>query len=347
MEKIKVLIVDDSLLIRKLLREIIESSPRLTVIGEAEDPFDAREKIKKLVPDVITLDVEMPKMDGITFLRNVMRLRPMPVVMLSTLTEKGAQVTIEALEIGAVDYVAKPKINAAEELPKLAREIISKITMAAKANVHLLNESSTSNKPGHVAVKPRTSNDISLVAIGASTGGVEATKSVLERLPSSMPPIVIVQHMPGGFTTSYAKRLNDMLPFTVTELKDSNITLHDNHIYLANGDQHMGVRKRRDQLIAYCEDAEPIHRHKPAVDFLFNTVADSVGNDCVGVLLTGMGVDGAAGMAKLKATGAETIAQDKQTSVVWGMPRVAIEQGAASHVMSLNKIADYLGNQCS
>ncbi|MBX2809461.1 MAG: chemotaxis response regulator protein-glutamate methylesterase [Cellvibrionaceae bacterium] len=346
MKKITVLIIDDSALIRKLLKEIIDNDPQLEVVGMAVDPYDAREKIKQLNPDVITLDIEMPKMDGITFLKNVMRLRPMPVVMISTLTEKGASITIQALEIGAIDYIAKPKVAAAEELPKLAADITGKIRLAARANMSLAGGALAKTQQVPAPVAPTATSRVSVIAIGASTGGVEATKWLLKDLPDAMPPIVIVQHMPGTFTTSYAKRLDALLPLTVIEFEGAEKPLEKNHVYIANGNQHFCVKGRGHRLVGYCVDAEPVNRHKPAVDVLFESVANTVNKDAIAILLTGMGVDGAAGMGKIKAAGALTIAQDQQSSVVWGMPRVAIEQGAADHILPLDKIAAFTVKQC-
>lgn len=348
MKKITVLIVDDSALIRNLLSEIINASHFLEVIGTSADPYEAREKIKKLQPDVITLDIEMPRMDGITFLKNLMRLRPMPVLMISTLTEKGSEITLKALELGAVDYIAKPKISVAEKLSELADDITTKIRIAAKANISAYSEHS------HPVVAPVLSlnrkkelkDDIGLIAIGASTGGVEATKRLLSMLPKAMPPIVIVQHMPAGFTHSYAKRLDSLLEATVTEFSGAEKVLEAGGIYIANGDQHLAVRTSGGRILGYCKNADPVNRHRPAVDVLFDSVAEFIKGQAVGVLLTGMGVDGAAGMAKLEKIGAITVAQDEASSVVWGMPRVAIEQGAAKYTLSLDKIAPFLIERC-
>ena len=348
MKKISVLIVDDSALIRNLLSQIINSSHFLEVIGTSADPYDARKKIKQLNPDVITLDVEMPRMDGITFLKNLMRLRPMPVLMISTLTEKGSQVTMEALELGAVDYIAKPKVSVADELPKLTDDIVTKIRIAAKANITAL----TQDKPvksvslSNNSAKKTLKDEIGLIAIGASTGGVEATKRLLSDLPKEMPPIVIVQHMPAGFTTSYANRLNSTLAAEVHEFSGNEKALMPNHIYIANGSQHLAVRSSGGRLLGYCIDSEPVNRHRPAVDVLFDSVAECMRGRSIAVLLTGMGVDGATGMANVKQTGAVTVAQDEASSVVWGMPRVAIEQGSANYILALDKIGPFLVERC-
>lgn len=341
------LIVDDSSLIRHLLTEIINKSDSLVTIGTAVDPYDAREKIKKLRPDVLTLDIEMPKMDGLTFLKNLMRLRPMPVVMVSTLTDKGSEYTLTALELGAVDYIAKPRLSIAQELPMLADNIVSKIKVAAKANVDALEHQHLANIVAiDSPIRKKLQKNIHLIAIGASTGGVEATKALLAGLPENMPPIVIVQHMPANFTKAYADRLNSLVKANVSEFNGEAKELLVNHIYIANGAQHIVVKKTGARLIGSCQDSEPVNRHKPAVDVLFNSVANAIRSNGISILLTGMGVDGAAGMSAMKKSGAVTVAQDEKSSVVWGMPRAAIEQSAADYVLPLNKIASFLVDRC-
>lgn len=332
---IKVLVVDDSRLVRELLCTIFEQDPDLEVIGTASDPFEAREKIKTLSPDVITLDVEMPRMDGITFLKNLMRLRPMPVVMVSTLTEKGAMITLEALEVGAVEYVAKPKAQLNDELPAMADEIRRKVKIAARANVAAyapeikLNRQKESSTGGW-------SKD--LIVIGASTGGTEAIKTVLAGLPKKMPPIAIVQHMPIGFTTSYANRLTSFLGVKVVEVFGKNLVLESGTIYLANGDEHLSVVSGRGKIVVECLQSAPVNRHRPSVDVLMKSAAQQCGSRVIGVLLTGMGMDGANGLLALREAGGSTIVQDEQTSVVWGMPRVAWEIGAAQCMLPLQSI---------
>lgn len=341
---ITVLIVDDSELIRRLLTEILSSDPDIEVIGSAVDPFDARTKIKELQPDVLTLDIEMPRMDGITFLENLMRLRPMPVIMISTLTEKGADATIRALELGAMDYIPKPKMHVREQLDILADTITSTIKQAASANLSALEHNVQQLQFSNTQVKTSASlsNDIALIAIGSSTGGTEAIKEILTSLPDNMPPIVIVQHMPGGFTTSFARRLDSMLNLTVSELTGSNTALEKNHVYIGNGNEHVIVHQTGNRLYASCEDSEPVNRHKPAVDKLFDSVAEVCAPKTVGVILTGMGSDGAAGLLNMRQQGSITVAQDEASSVVWGMPRAATELDAASKVLPLKKIARFL-----
>jgi len=344
-KKIRVLIVDDSELIRVLLNEILSADNGIEVVGLADDPYDARDKIKLLAPDVITLDIEMPRMDGITFLSNIMRLRPMPVVMISTLTQKGADATMQALELGAIDFVSKPTADVQSKLPELSAEIIAKVKNAAKANLVALEHSVN---PPYVAQAPVISEGsklggrIKLIAIGASTGGTEATKEVLGGLPENMPPIVVVQHMPAGFTASYSRRLDKLIKLNVEEFIGPSQVLQANHVYIANGDRHMRIQQRAGILKAFSEDGEPVNRHKPSVDVLFDSVAESCGEQALGIILTGMGIDGASGLGKMRASGALTAAQDEESSVVWGMPRVAVQQGAAADVLALKDISRYL-----
>jgi len=351
MKPVKVLIVDDSELIRSLLTSILSSDPKISVVGTAADPLEAREKIKLLNPDVITLDIEMPRMDGITFLKNLMRLRPTPVIMISTLTEQGAEITLEALDIGAIDFVTKPRVNKADSLLELSQIICDKVKYAAQVN---LENFTTGGSQISAAVKPRASFDVALkgnknadiIAIGASTGGTVAIKEVLSNLPPQMPPIVMVQHMPESFTASFADRLNKTCPLTVLELNRSGTVLEPGHAYLARGSHHMKVSVRGNDLIAVLDDSGPVNGHRPSVNVLFDSVAKINGIRAVGALLTGMGSDGATGLGRLKQQGAITIAQDETSSVVWGMPRVAIRAGAADVVLPLNKIGDYLVKVC-
>jgi len=294
---------------------------------------------------VITLDIEMPRMDGITFLSNIMRLRPMPVVMISTLTQKGADATMQALELGAVDFVSKPTVDVQSKLQQLSAEIITKVKNAAKANLVALEHSVNPPYPAQTPVisqGSKLSNRVKLIAIGASTGGTEATKEVLGGLPENMPPIVVVQHMPAGFTASYAQRLDKLIKLTVEEFVGPSQVLEANHVYVANGDRHMRIQQRAGVLKAFSEEGEPVNRHKPSVDVLFDSVAASCGEQSLGILLTGMGIDGASGLGKMRASGAQTVAQDEESSVVWGMPRVAIQQGAAVDVLALKDISRYL-----
>ncbi|HEV7135699.1 MAG TPA: chemotaxis response regulator protein-glutamate methylesterase [Steroidobacteraceae bacterium] len=348
---IRVLIVDDSALVRSLLTDILKGAPGIEVVGVAADAHAAREKIKQLNPDVLTLDVEMPKMDGITFLRNLMRLRPMPVVMVSSLTERGADVTLDALALGAVDYLSKPKIDLAATLKDYAEELIEKVRIAARASVRALDPRQA-RAPGVVgpahsadAVLPkapsrtrplRTTDRV--IAIGASTGGTEAIKEVLMRLPPDCPGVVIAQHIPKAFSTPFARRMNDCCPVSVCEAQDGQHLL-PGHAYIAPGDRHLMLVRDGSRYVCRLDDGVPVNRHKPSVDVLFRSVAQNAGRNAIGVLLTGMGKDGARGLKEMLDSGSCTMAQDEATSVVWGMPGEAVALGAAQHVVPLESVA--------
>ncbi|GAB2191190.1 chemotaxis response regulator protein-glutamate methylesterase [Sessilibacter sp. MAH1] len=349
MKKIKVIIVDDSQLITRILSEILSQDPNIDVVGIAYDPYEAREKIRQLNPDVITLDVEMPKMDGITFLKNIMRLRPLPVVMISTLTQSGAGITLEALEIGAVDFIPKPKSMPGERLGAMAATICLKIKQAARVNSAIF-ENYIDAEPVKRAVIKGSSNKsghIKLIVIGASTGGTLALKQVFTALPKGMPPIAVVQHMPEGFTASFAQRLDNCCELSVEEFSEDGCDLEPDHIYIARGNQHFTVKNIAGRLKGSAVDTEPVNRHKPSVDVLFDSVASWCNDQVIGVILTGMGADGAMGMLRLKKKGVMTIAQDEASSVVWGMPRVAVENDAVDYVLPLNKIAQFLVDRCA
>lgn len=335
MKKTKVLIVDDSPVYRALLSELIGSDPDLEVIATAEDPFQARDLIKQHNPDVLTLDIEMPKMNGVQFLKNLMRLRPMPVVMISTLTQHGAEATLAALEYGAVDYFPKPSVDSTGEIASDKKLIIDKVKMAAGANVSSSKQDVQSTKIS----LPKQNGDIELIAIGASTGGTEAIKTVLSMLPKNVPPIIITQHISALFSTSFAERLNANSDIQVKELTVSKAPLVSGCAYLAPGDKHLVVIRRGTHLYCQLDDRPAVNRHKPSVDVMFDAVSETVGDKSIGVILTGMGQDGAKGMLRMKQQGAKTIAQDQASSVVWGMPRVATELGAAQSVVSLNQVA--------
>ncbi len=345
--KIRVLIVDDSALVRRILTELLSSDRGIEVVGTAGDAFVAREKIKQLAPDVLTLDVEMPKMDGVTFLRNLMRLRPMPVVMVSSLTEHGAEVTLDALEVGAVDYLPKPKIDLAATLSDYRDELIGKIKLAAGARVRAFEQRPTPagatpkyTADAILAKKPavgfRTTDRI--IAIGASTGGTEAIKEVLMALPADTPGIVITQHIPKAFSTPFAQRMNRLCQMTVYEAEDGQHVL-PGHAYIAPGDQHLLLVRDGARYVCRLDNGELVNRHKPSVDVLFRSVAQAAGRNAIGVILTGMGKDGAVGMKEMREAGSPTIAQDEATSVVWGMPGEAVAIGAAAEVLPLQHIA--------
>ncbi len=337
---IKVLVIDDSALIRQLLSEILNSDPAIEVVGTAQDPYMAREKIKKLNPDVLTLDVEMPKMDGVTFLRNLMRLRPTPVVMVSTLTEIGADVTLQALELGAVDFVSKPKVNVAEELHNYAQEIIAKVKTAAQARVRGANFVAPARKDlGEIAARKHFKTTDMIIAIGASTGGTEALKDVICQLPPATPGIVITQHIPPAFSQPFAERLNANSAMTICQASDGQQIL-PGHGYVAPGDRHLEVVRDGARFICRLRDTEPVNRHKPSVEVMFNSVARNCGANALCVLLTGMGDDGSEAMGAMKSAGATTIAQDEASSVVWGMPGEAVKRGYADEVLPLHHIAE-------
>ena len=352
--KTRVIVVDDSALVRSLLAEIINRQHDMECIGTANDPLVAREMIREKNPDVITLDVEMPKMDGIDFLGRIMRLRPMPVLMISTLTERGAEITMRALELGAVDFVSKPRVGVANGLQQLSTEIVEKIRIAASAHVHRMVKpvaaavhadaaSSTAAKPAvsSATLLGKLSTE-KLIAIGASTGGTEAIKEVLTQMPADAPAIVITQHMPPGFTTSFAARLNSLCQITVKEAVHGERLL-PGHAYIAPGGKQFAISRSGANYVAVVdEQAPPVNRHKPSVEVLFKSVAQFAGRNASGVMLTGMGADGAAAMREMKDAGSYNYVQDEASCIVFGMPREAIAHGAADEVLPLTQIAPAL-----
>lgn len=359
MPKVKVLIVDDSALIRKVLTEVLSSDNEIEVVGTAPDPLIARDKIKQLNPDVLTLDVEMPKMDGITFLSNLMRLRPMPVVMVSTLTEVGADVTLQALDLGAVDFVAKPKQDVNNSLSNYADEICEKVKNAARVSRDVLQRQYERSSK-RVVEKKHVLDGASLksagnsgflnttdkiIAIGSSTGGTEAVKEVLLMLPPDVAGIVIAQHIPPMFSTSFAKRLNDITSLNVSEAKSGD-QVRPGVVYVAPGDRHLRIRRSGAKYYCELDDGPEVNRHKPSVEVLFRSVAQCAGPNAMGIMLTGMGADGAQGMLEMKQQGAFNVAQDENTSVVWGMPGSAVKLGAVEKVLPLQKIADEILAYC-
>ncbi|MDE1336299.1 chemotaxis response regulator protein-glutamate methylesterase [Vibrio aestuarianus] len=338
-KKIKVLVVDDSPVFRALLSELINADPMLEVVAMAEDPYQARELIKKHNPDVLTLDIEMPKMNGVQFLKNLMRLRPMPVVMISTLAQHGAEATLEALEAGAVDYFPKPAIENTAEMVSYKQLVNEKLKMAAGANIVQPNHHANVTEK---LVGSHAQTAYQLIAIGASTGGTEAVKNVLSALPSGLPPIVITQHISAMFTRPFAERLNKNSAIEVRELSTHQAPLVNGCAYLAPGDKHLIVIKKGAHLYCQLDDRPAVNRHKPSVDVMFDAVAEVVGDKAIGVLLTGMGKDGAQGMLKMKQHGAFTIAQDEQSSIVWGMPKAAVDIGAVQHIKALSAIPQWI-----
>ncbi len=341
MSKIKVLVVDDSALMRQLISEILSADPELEVVGTAGDPFQAREKILRLNPDVLTLDVEMPRMDGLTFLEKLMVGRPMPVVMLSSLTAHGCQTTMRALELGAVDFITKPKIDVVIGMEQLCDDIRTKVKVAARAKVQQRSRVATTPQKA-----PLSANDQAMIttthkviAIGTSTGGTEALLQVLSTFPSDAPGVVAVIHMPPGFTHSYAERLDRHCNIRVKEAEDGDRIL-PGHALLAPGGLHTEVRRSGAVYSVRIHDSPPVNRHKPSVNVLFDSCAKYLGPNAVGAILTGMGNDGADGLLRMKQAGAFTVAQNEQTCVVFGMPREAIALGAADDVLPLKSIAD-------
>jgi two-component system chemotaxis response regulator CheB len=351
MKKTRVLIVDDSALIRQLFEEMLASDPEIEVIGTATDPLMAREKIKELNPDVITLDIEMPKMDGISFLEKIMTLRPMPVVMVSTLTQRGADETIRAMELGAVDYISKPVDGGnSNTLKALQSQLIDKVKAAARVKI---DAAAVKQRIAHSnekeAILPYTPSKASLrklIAIGSSTGGVEALRELLTVLPATTPPIVITQHMPPLFTASFAARLNGLCELTIHEAQEG-MKIERGHAYIAPGDFHMAIKKQGSHYVIRVYKGENVSGHCPSVDVLFQSVAKESGKDTVAAILTGMGKDGAEGMLQLLKKGAYTIGQDEASCVVYGMPKAARALGALKKELPLSKIAAELLLRCN
>ena len=331
---VRVLVVDDSPTMRGLLVELLSADPGVDVVGTAADPYIAREKIKRLAPDVLTLDVQMPRMDGLVFLANLMRLRPMPVVMVSTLTADGAQATLEALALGAVDYIAKPQVHAAAGLSAYAAELAQKLRQAARATV-----------PTRLAepapLPPAYRSAGGLFAIGASIGGTEAICQVLAQMPGDAPATVVAQHIPAAFSSAFAQRLDRHCAMTVREVQATQPLL-PGHVYVAPGGRHLRVRRSAGRLQCVLDDAPPVNRHRPSIDVLFESVAEHAASIASAALLTGMGEDGANGLLALRRAGAATFAQDKASSVVWGMPGAAVALDAADEVLPLSRIASRL-----
>ncbi len=346
--KIRVLIVDDSALMRQVLTKILSSDPSIEVVGTAANPLFARDKIKSLCPDVLTLDVEMPHMDGLTFLEELMAAHPMPVVMVSSLTQKNCEVTLRALELGAVDFFAKPVLHTASGVFEGAAQIIEKVKMASVARLRARAvPANTVGSPANSAPAQPIPTRIGhratrhLIAIGASTGGTEAIREVLTMLPTDAPGIVIVQHMPPGFTASFANRLDTLCTIRVSEAKDGD-RVQPGHALIAPGNLQTSVYRSGADYYVRVVDGDPVNRHRPSVDVLFDSVAATAGNNAVAAILTGMGDDGARGMRRMRDAGARTIAQDEATCIVFGMPKEAIAAGGAEFVFPLPRIAGEL-----
>ncbi|CAH0200286.1 chemotaxis response regulator protein-glutamate methylesterase [Roseomonas sp. CECT 9278] len=334
---IRVLIVDDSALIRQILTEMLSAAPGITVVGTAPDPIVAREKIRALNPDVLTLDIEMPRMDGLTFLSKVMALRPMPVLVISTLTQKGAEAAIRAMELGAVDYVPKPLIGIADGMAALGAEIVAKVRAAALARPRVRHAQAA--PPAMLVADPTLSTAGRIVAIGASTGGVEALQRMLTRLPPTSPALLITQHMPPGFTTAFARRLNDQCAITVLEATDGRRVL-PGHAYIAPGARHLELRRSGAHYECRVTDGPPVSGHRPSVDVLFRSVAATLGASGFGIILTGMGRDGAEGLLEMRKAGSRTLGQNEASCLIYGMPKAAMQNGAVEAELSLERLTE-------
>ncbi|OBZ92603.1 chemotaxis protein CheY [Pararhizobium polonicum] len=352
-KKIRVLIIDDSASVRQTLTAVLQQDPDIEVMGAASDPFMAARKIQEDIPDVITLDVEMPRMDGITFLRKLMAQHPIPVVMCSSLTEAGSETLLQALEAGAVDIILKPKIGAADHLAESGMRIREVVKSAAQARVSGVRRTAARPAAGAANPNARLTADAMLppptgramakttemvVCVGASTGGTEALRGMLEALPANAPGIVIVQHMPEKFTAAFAKRLNSLCEVEVKEAVDGDPVLRG-HVLIAPGDQHMLLERQGARYHVSVKTGPLVSRHRPSVDVLFRSAARSAGANAMGVIMTGMGDDGARGMEEMKQAGAFTVAQDEATSIVFGMPKEAIARGGVDRVVPLDQIA--------
>lgn len=342
--KVKVLIVDDSAMVRQILTDGLSSDPRIQVVGSASDPYVARDKILELKPDVLTLDVEMPRMDGVEFLRRLMPQYPLPVLMVSALTQKGKQITMEALEAGAVDFVTKPSTDVARGLNEMLIDLIEKVKAVSKANVKsYAKERSRAVHTSRISSKALAESTDKVIAIGASTGGTEAIRQIISAFPADTPGVVIVQHMPSGFTKMFADRLNAKCEMTVKEAQSGDRILAG-RILIAPGDYHMTVKRSGGMYLVNCRDGEKVCGHRPSVEMLMQSVAKNVGSNSIGVMLTGMGHDGANGMLALRNAGARTLAQDESTSVVFGMPKAAFDRGGAEKYVPLHKISQTVLN---
>ncbi|HSC69009.1 MAG TPA: chemotaxis response regulator protein-glutamate methylesterase [Cellvibrio sp.] len=340
---IKVLVVDDSALVRSLLAEIIRDTSDMTLVGAAPDAYVARDMVNEFTPDVITLDIEMPRMDGLAFLEKLMAARPTPVIMISTLTEEGADATLRALELGALDFIPKPKLGVTSGIREYAELIVEKIRAAAAVKVKPLLKKNRPEISGEqkVSITSGIQSTEKIIAIGASTGGTEAIKDLLVQLPAAVPGVVITQHMPAGFTRTYAERLNKTTRLHVVEAKGGERIL-PGHAFLAPGGHHLVVVRSGADYRVKLSDAEPVHRHRPAVDVMMESVAQVGGKNVIGVLLTGMGKDGARGMLAIRNQGGYTLAQDEASCVVYGMPKEAVILGAVDQVISLDKMGQAL-----
>ena len=343
---IRVLVVDDSALMRELIRGLLSSDPEIEVVGTVCDPLAARQKIKELNPDVLTLDIEMPRMDGITFLDKIMTLRPMPVVMISSLTQEGAEATLRALEVGAVDFVAKPAINLQAGLEEKRAEIVAKVKAAANARVQRRTPVSPSECKSPLRLAANYSSTEKIVAIGASTGGVEAVNRILQVMPPDAPAILVTLHMPENFTASFAKRLDAACAIHVVEASDGERIL-PGHAYVAPGSTHLRLGRSGANYVCIVRGKERVSGHCPSVDVLFHSTAEAAGKNAIGVILTGMGKDGAEGLLALRRNGASTLGQDEESCVVYGMPKAAAERGAVEAEVPLSRMTQEILSRCT
>lgn len=341
---VRVLVVDDSALMRELLTELLRSDPGIEVVGTANDPYMARERIKSLNPDVITLDIEMPRMDGLSFLERLMALRPTPVVVVSTLTQKGADAAVRALELGAIDYVAKPLIDMRHGMTNLRDELVAKVRAAATARPRVRDPARIARKP--LVVDPKVSAAGRIVAIGASTGGVEALQQVLAALPANSPAILITQHMPAGFSSSFAQRLDELCAMSVSVASHGTRVLQG-HVYIAPGGRHLELKRSGGHFECGLSDGDPVSGHRPSVDVLFASVASAAASNAVGVIMTGMGHDGAAGLLQMRTAGARTFGQDERSCLIYGMPRAAQQIGATEIEVPLSQLPEQLLAACA
>jgi two-component system chemotaxis response regulator CheB len=341
---IKVLVVDDSALMRELLTELLRSDPAIEVVGTANDPYMARERIKALNPDVITLDIEMPRMDGLSFLERLMTLRPMPVVIVSTLTRNGGDAAIRALELGAFDYIAKPLLDMRHGMVNLRDELVSKVRAAAASRPRARELGSPRHRP--LVVDPKISAAGRIVAVGASTGGVEALQQLLTALPANSPAIMITQHMPPGFSSLFAHRLDEICNMSVSEAIQGQRVM-PGHAYIAPGGRHLELKRSGGHYECRLHDGDLVSGHRPSVDVLFTSVAEAAGANAVGIILTGMGHDGAAGLLRMRTAGARTLGQDEASCLIYGMPRVARQAGAVETEYPLTRMPEQLLAACA
>ena len=342
--KIKVLVIDDSALIRSVLKEVINNFPDMEAIGAASNPLQAREMIKTLNPDVLTLEVEMPEMDGLTFLEKLMRLRPMPVLMISSLTERGSEAALRALELGAVDFLPKPKLGIVEGIQEYADEIAQKIRVAYSTKIRSRSQAGQTTLAPLPALGNRISTTEKVIAVGSSTGGTEAIKELLIRMPADAPGILIAQHMPEAFTKSFANRLDGLCKIKVTEAEGNERVL-PGHAYIAPGHSHLLLKRSGANYMTELSQAAPVNHHRPSVEVLFRSVAQQAGKNAIGVMLTGMGKDGAIGMLEMRQGGAYNLAQDEASCVVFGMPREAIAVGAVDEIVPIQEMTQRVLNR--